>query len=190
MLGILQRIRPGWSRMLLSFALVAALHCGGGGGSSPTEPSGSSTRVTWTVTNECTNGTTIQLAFFDDDDGSQWPSDGSTYLLPAGATNSFELAPVTTGTQTCFGAETYPPGNTYWGVDIDDSASCSDCCNTTPDSGVGQFSVNLTGANGPGSTCKMVVKRGEPKRSRGIHRAPRATTPITQPRGDAHNGKR
>jgi hypothetical protein len=28
----------------------------------------------------------------------------------------------------CYGARTDPPTNSYWGVDIDNSQGCDDCC--------------------------------------------------------------
>ncbi|MDE0510196.1 MAG: pre-peptidase C-terminal domain-containing protein, partial [Gammaproteobacteria bacterium] len=100
---------------------------GGGGGASVLRASGGSA---------CSD--TIHLRFFEDRDdvtssSAQWPGGGRVYVLNNGERYQQSLS-CTPGYKVCYGARNTRT-NSYWGVDIDASKGCSDCCQTCPASG-------------------------------------------------------
>lgn len=81
--------------------------------------------ITFNITDGCNNGISIQYKFYDETNNLVWPSASSYYYTTAyNATYTHNLL-CNEGAKVCYGAR----NNTgYWGVDLDNSKSCSDCC--------------------------------------------------------------
>jgi hypothetical protein len=66
---------------------------------------------------------------FDDKAGTVWPADQTqVYVVDYGDTRAVQLSCVN-GDTICYGGDV-PGVAGYWGVDIDDSQNCTDCCAT------------------------------------------------------------
>jgi hypothetical protein len=145
-------------RALLLLSLPTILFVlGCSGGHSPTEATGDSSTVTYTVTNSCSSGSEILIRFFDDQDLASWPDPFDSDTLSAGKTSTFALNPVSPGTQTCYGAQTSPdPTGIFWGVGLLDNFECADCCSTVPASGTANYTVTLTPSSAIG--CEVSIR--------------------------------
>ena len=114
-------------------ALIAALGlhaCGG----SPTGPEPAKTvRMTLAYENACAGP--IDLKFFDRTDGTVWPDASSSYEVASQQRRSFDLN-CRAQAQVCYGATERANTSHYWGVGLDNTQTCSDCCvscsETTP----------------------------------------------------------
>ena len=84
------------------------------------------TTLTWSLTNNCQNGEDVEVRFFAVDRGLEWPGGDLVYLVAPGATMTQALSCVP-GETICLGAD-QPATGLFWGVDIDNSARCTDCC--------------------------------------------------------------
>jgi hypothetical protein len=84
--------------------------------------------MNWTFENACPAGS-IQVRLFDKESGAVWPTDQTqVYLVDYGNTNAVPITCVK-GDTICYGGDV--PGLAgYWGVDIDNSQACTDCCAT------------------------------------------------------------
>lgn len=81
--------------------------------------------ITFNITDGCNNGVSIDYKFYDVTANLVWPSATSHYFTSAyNATYTHNLS-CTTNDKVCFGARS---GGYYWGIDVDGSKSCSDCC--------------------------------------------------------------
>jgi hypothetical protein len=80
----------------------------------------------WTVRDRCFNGESIQLRFFDRTDRLLWPTPTTVYVLTQGNDQVHNLM-CTKGARICYGAN-QPTHQLYWGVDIDNSKTCTTCC--------------------------------------------------------------
>ena len=80
----------------------------------------------WGIENGCFNGESILIKFFDVDRGVEWPAPAKAYSVAPGATQDFVLL-CTPGDWICLGGQ-QPQHHLYWGVDIDNSKSCTQCC--------------------------------------------------------------
>jgi len=94
----------------------------------PTTASGLSS-LTYTVTDSCNDGRGLQIKFFDTTNNGVWPSANEVYLVPVGQTRTTTLS-CRTGAQICYGARTDPASNIVWGLDLDRSRGCDNCCTT------------------------------------------------------------
>ena len=83
----------------------------------------------WSFTDQCQNGETVLLRFFDDVAGEIWPADlGKAFYIDPGQTLLYPLM-CRAGDKICFGGD-QPRHALYWGVDIDESVPCTACCRT------------------------------------------------------------
>lgn len=82
--------------------------------------------LTWKTMDNCLNNENVQLRFFDRDDRLAWPSYTTVYILEPGNSYSNGLT-CTKGARICYGAN-QPQHKLYWGVDIDNSRTCTNCC--------------------------------------------------------------
>jgi hypothetical protein len=80
----------------------------------------------WTVTDSCGNGEAIYYRFWDIDDHLVWPNLQQAYIASPGGSYASSLL-CTTGDRICLGGREYQH-NLEWGVDVDDSKSCANCC--------------------------------------------------------------
>lgn len=88
----------------------------------------------WTVTNQCYNGDTIQVRFFDFQASLVWPSTTQAYISTAG-TSFTQALNCNTGDQICLGA-TQPVRGYFWGVGVNGTFTCTSCCFTCADQSV------------------------------------------------------
>ena len=91
------------------------------------EQVGTST-LRWTVKNSCMNGENVQIRFWDITDRLVWPTATTVYVQMPGTSVQYPMS-CTTGAKVCFGAN-QAMHNHYWGIDIDWSKACDDCCYT------------------------------------------------------------
>jgi hypothetical protein len=84
----------------------------------------------WTVKDGCMNGENLQYTFFDEVTKGQYPS----YSLAPGqqAMHALQCPP---GDNICFGGR-QPQHSLTWGVDIDNSKFCQNCCFTCANASV------------------------------------------------------
>lgn len=94
-----------------------------GGGSAP--PTNST--ITFVIEDGCNNGISIWYKFYDFANSLVWPSATTHYYTDYyGASYTHNLS-CRTGGSVCYGGRS---SNWYWGVDLDGSKSCTDCCIT------------------------------------------------------------
>jgi hypothetical protein len=98
----------------------------------PVNPAPANSSLEFEFTDECIDGETYAMRYFDEDAGFVWPINALTGGVFTGhgdgITDKSTLACIA-GDKICFGAESFPtPDGKYWGVDIDNSESCVGCC--------------------------------------------------------------
>jgi Pyruvate/2-oxoacid:ferredoxin oxidoreductase delta subunit len=81
------------------------------------------------VTDGCSDGRGFQIKFFDVTNNLLWPNATEVYIIPTGETRNTTLS-CRTGANVCYGARTDPRGDGWWGVDLDRSKGCDNCCRT------------------------------------------------------------
>ena len=89
------------------------------------DPPPPTSTVTFNITDACNDGFRIDYKFFDETNNLVWPSSSTHYFTNFYNTTYTHSLSCSTGAKICFGGET---GTRYWGVDVDDSKSCTDCC--------------------------------------------------------------
>jgi hypothetical protein len=107
---------------------------------SPTPTMPSTATMQWSVTDRCGDRRGVQLRLFDVNNGLLWPDMSHVYVIDDGGSTSVSIS-CRRGAKICYGAEQHPAGDGYWGVDIDNSKACPDCCATCADT---ILSVSLT----------------------------------------------
>ena len=87
--------------------------------------------INFTITDGCNNGVSINYKFYDETNNLVWPSSTTYYYTTAlNASYSSNLSCLE-GANVCYGARsTLNGGQIYWGVDLDNSKSCTNCCIT------------------------------------------------------------
>lgn len=86
------------------------------------------TVLNWTVSNGCRNGEDIEVRFFAVDRGLAWPGGDQVYISKQGSMFTQALSCVP-NEKICLGA--WQPGSgLLWGVGIDRTEGCTDCCRT------------------------------------------------------------
>ncbi len=80
----------------------------------------------WTIADNCFNGDSLELKFFDETDKLIWPSYTTHYVQSAGTSFQYGLN-CTTGDLICYGA-TEPTVGDWWGVSVTGAATCTNCC--------------------------------------------------------------
>jgi hypothetical protein len=83
--------------------------------------------ISLTINDKCNVDASIQYRFIDESASIYWPSSTTVYTLTYGNEMSHSLS-CTIGDNLCYGARR--SNGYYWGADIDDSSSCSNCCIT------------------------------------------------------------
>lgn len=112
--------------LLVSVAVcIAAFGVHGCGGSTTSPGSTSTVRMTLAYENACTGS--IDLKFFDRTNGIVWPSASSSYEITSQQRRSFDLD-CRNQAQVCYGGSERANTSHYWGVGLDNTQSCSDCC--------------------------------------------------------------
>jgi hypothetical protein len=81
-------------------------------------------QMTWSMTDECNDGLPIDMRLFDVNAKLVWPAPPQYYILSPGQSYN-DVITCNTGNKICIGMR---QGSSYWGVDLDDSKSCTDCC--------------------------------------------------------------
>lgn len=81
--------------------------------------------LVWSIKSDHPN--VVSLEFYSQDYNRAWPGGGEVYILDDWDPKSFNLQ-CSTGELICYGAWVRGDSNTYWGVGIDNSQYCSDCC--------------------------------------------------------------
>ena len=76
------------------------------------------------IQDECDDGLNIEYVFWAQDREWRWPAEG-TYETPDLGDNDIRDLTCIEGELICFGAEA---GGLFWGVGLDGSEPCSDCC--------------------------------------------------------------
>ena len=77
--------------------------------------------LVWSIKSDHPN--VVSLEFYN----RAWPGGGEVYILDDWDPKSFNLQ-CSSGELICYGAWVRGDSNTYWGVGIDNSQYCSDCC--------------------------------------------------------------
>jgi hypothetical protein len=93
--------------------------------------------MNWTFYDYCNDGQEVDFRLFDFNAGRYYPSFSTVYsIVPLQSSSTSILC--STGDKICFGGR-QPGGSTHWGVDLDGSQSCTNCCYTC---GAGDGSFN------------------------------------------------
>lgn len=71
----------------------------------------------------------VSMEFYSQARNAAWPGDGQVYVLDDYATHAFTLS-CNRGEQICYGAWVRSQSNTYWGVGLNDTQGCRNCCYT------------------------------------------------------------
>lgn len=91
----------------------------------PPPPPATQSTITFNITDGCNNGTSIDYKFYDVTNNLVWPSATDHYYTSAyNATYTHNLL-CSTNAKVCYGARS---NGIFWGIDVDGSKSCSDCC--------------------------------------------------------------
>jgi hypothetical protein len=105
-------------------------------------PGGNAT-FTWTITDGCIDGLGIYVRFFDETNNLVFPNSSQAYVINSGRTSTIRLS-AKRGAKICYGAEPFDRDGTYWGVSLDNTEGCTNCCNFVPSSGNISRNVRLT----------------------------------------------
>jgi hypothetical protein len=105
-------------------------------------PQGGNATFTWTITDGCGDGLGLYVRFFDETNNLVFPNSSQVYIINSGRTSAIKLS-AKRGAKICYGAEPSNRDGYYWGVSLDDSEFCSNCCNIVPNSGNISRSVRL-----------------------------------------------
>lgn len=81
----------------------------------------------WTIRSDYPH--IVSLEFYSQDYNRAWPGDGEVYILDDYNQKVYNLN-CSTGESICFGAWVRGNSEKYWGVGLNNSQRCSDCCYT------------------------------------------------------------
>jgi hypothetical protein len=110
------RIQAFCAAATLAFGLVAA---------SPGSGQAADATLTWSFQSNHPNR--VQLEFYSQHRNAAWPGNGHVFLLGDYQRHRFTLS-CWSGEKICYGAWVDGDANQYWGVGIDQSSYCQDCC--------------------------------------------------------------
>jgi len=79
----------------------------------------------WVVQSDHPN--VVSLEFYSQDYDRAWPGGGEVYILDDWNAQSYNLQ-CSSGELICYGAWVRGDSSQYWGVGMDNSQYCSDCC--------------------------------------------------------------
>ena len=88
--------------------------------------------MNWSLQDDCIDGHGIQAKLFDFTHDVVWPGRNQVYFADAGDAIDVTIG-CERGAQVCFGAETDPATDIFWGVGLDGFEDCDDCCDTCDD---------------------------------------------------------
>jgi len=97
------------------------------------EPQAEQNQLTSTLAlvDACVDAQGIQARFFEQVNsqltGSVWPGNSQVYTAPSDGTIEVDLS-CQRGTFICMGAAPRPTNGLYWGIGLDGTESCADCC--------------------------------------------------------------
>lgn len=94
----------------------------------PQPPPGTS-NMTWSLSDGCNDGRGMRIRLYDKTNNLLWPNQSQVYVIGPGGTFEETIA-CRTGARICYGAETDPANTSYWGVGIDGTRGCDNCCFT------------------------------------------------------------
>ena len=101
--------------------------------------------MSWTMNDQCNNGSEIEYRFFDRANDMQWPTDRSfVYFMTSGDSRRSNLSCVP-GAQVCYGAAS--TGGITWGVGLSGTGGCATCCQNC-DSGSYARTLTCPGVGG------------------------------------------
>lgn len=98
----------------------------------PPPPPPTNSTITFTITDGCNNGVQIRYKFYDFANNLVWPTSTTHYFTEAFNSSYTHNLSCRTGANICYGARS---ATFYWGVDVDGSKSCPDCCITCQSGG-------------------------------------------------------
>lgn len=97
----------------------------------PPPPPQPEATITFTITDACHDGYGINYRFWDETNNLVWPSSTTSYFTQFDDTPYASNLLCRVGANICYGARnTNPARPGYWGVDVDNSKSCTACCIT------------------------------------------------------------
>src|SRR5262249_44650212 len=108
----------------------------------PTQPPFNQPTINFTLVDGCNDGLGFYVRFWNETTGQAYPNTGQVYVMNVGQTVTQAIT-ANPGDKICIGAETNPPNNLHWGVGVDNTFGCDDCCYFVPSSG-GPISVTRT----------------------------------------------
>jgi hypothetical protein len=115
---------------LLAFGFVAAI---------PGQVWAEDSTMSWSFRSNHPN--VVQLEFYSQHRNAAWPGAGRAYVLDDYGVQTFNLN-CWQGEKICYGAWVDGDANEYWGVGIDDSQDCYDCCVTCQNGYAGTRNLN------------------------------------------------
>lgn len=83
--------------------------------------------LVWTISSDHPNQ--VSLEFYSQDYSRAWPGGGQVYVIDDWDAHTYNLE-CQNGELICYGAWVRGDASTYWGVGLDNSYPCSDCCAT------------------------------------------------------------
>jgi hypothetical protein len=115
---------------LVLLAALAVMLVGCSDNNGPTAPRVA--EMTWILEDACSDGLGLQARLFDVDQGIVFPSIDQVFFTDPGGAIDTTIA-CTRSTLVCYGATTDPETNIFWGLDIDGTQDCDDCCERCED---------------------------------------------------------
>lgn len=85
--------------------------------------------MTWSLSDGCSDGRGLHVRLFDKTNNLLWPNQSQVYVAQTGGSVDVTIS-CRTGARICYGAETNPSSTSYWGVGIDGTRGCDNCCVT------------------------------------------------------------
>jgi len=93
----------------------------------PAAPAAESGSLAFTVIDNCWDGQGVIVKFFDKANNQVWPAPPGTYQSNLRGNLTATLS-CRAGARICYGATTDPQTKLSWGVGLDGTAACEDCC--------------------------------------------------------------
>jgi hypothetical protein len=82
---------------------------------------------TWTITDKCTDRQGIFVRLFEPTEKLAWPNWKHHYHIERGGTRTLTIT-IKPGERICYGARPDRDKSKFWGVGLDNSRRCDDCC--------------------------------------------------------------
>ena len=124
------RIQAFFAATTLAFGLVAA---------SPGTGWAEDATLRWSFRSNHPNR--VQLEFYSQHRDAAWPGNGRAFVLDDYGVHTFNLN-CWQGEKICYGAWVDGNASTYWGVGLDDSEGCYNCCVVCRNGNAGTQNLN------------------------------------------------